>query len=242
MKKSKVYIGTSGWHYEHWKKNFYPKDLKSKDYLSYYLHHFNTVEINNTFYHLPSKKAVLHWKIEAKKDFIFSIKGSRFITHIKRLKEPKKHLSIFLNRIKYLKPNLGPILFQLPPNWKVDIKRFENFLKALDRNYRYAFEFRDKSWLINEIFELLKRYKAAFCIYDLESFQTPIKITTDFVYIRLHGPKRAYCGRYLKKSLQKWAKIITDLSQEKLDVFCYFNNDENAYAIKNAKSLIKIFK
>ena len=242
MKKNKIYIGTSGWCYEHWKNVFYPNNLKSQDYFDYYSKYFKTVEINNTFYRLPSKKTVLNWRKEAKKDFIFSLKASKFITHIKKLKEPKKHLNLFLNRIKFLKPNLGPILFQIPPNWKLEIKRFESFLKALDQNYRYAFEFRDRSWLVNEVFALLKKYKIAFCIYDLEGFQTPIEITTNFVYIRLHGPKKAYSGLYSKTTLQKWAKIIKDFQKNKLDVFCYFNNDEKAFAIKNAKSLIALLK
>ncbi|NGX34020.1 MAG: hypothetical protein K1060chlam1_00365 [Candidatus Anoxychlamydiales bacterium] len=242
MKKNKIYIGTSGFSYEHWKNRFYPKDVKAKDYFEYYQKHFSTVEINNTFYRLPLKKVVLNWQKEANNDFIFSLKSSRFITHLKRLKEPKKHLTLFLNRVKHLKPHLGPILFQIPPKWNLDIKRLLNFLKALDKNYKYAFEFRDKSWLTNEVFSLLKKYKAAFCIYDLEGFQTPLEITANFVYIRLHGPKRAYSGTYSKKTLQKWAKIIKNFHKKNLDVFCYFNNDENAYAIKNSIELKKLLK
>lgn len=234
MKKNKIYIGSSGFYYEHWKNRFYPQNIKTKDFFAYYQKHLSTVEINNTFYKLPSKKVILHWENEANKDFIFSLKASRYITHIKRLKESKKHLSLFLNRIKHLKPHLGPILFQIPPNWHLDIKRLEGFLKALDENYRYAFEFRDRSWLVKEVFSLLKKHKVAFCIYDLKGFQTPIEITTNFVYIRLHGPKKAYSGSYSKIALQKWAKIIKNFQKNKLDVFCYFNNDENAYAIKNA--------
>ncbi len=241
--KSKIYIGTSGFSYLHWKKRFYPKNLKAKDYLNYYQKYFSSVEINNTFYKLPSKTTILNWKNEASLNFIFSLKASRFITHIKRLKDPKKHTNFFLNRIKHLKPHLGPILFQIPPNWYLDIKRLEKFLIALDKNYKYAFEFRDKSWLITQVFSLLKKYKTALCIYDLESFQTPLEITANFVYIRLHGPKKAYIGSYSKKKLEKWAKIIKNFQKDKLDVYCYFNNDERAYAIKNAlqlKSLLKI--
>ncbi|KKL89571.1 hypothetical protein LCGC14_1913360 [marine sediment metagenome] len=242
MKKNKIYIGSSGFYYEHWKNRFYPKDVKPKGYFEYYQKYFNTVEINNTFYKLPSKKVILHWKNEANKDFIFSLKASRFITHIKRLKEPKKHITLFLNRVKHLKPHLGPILFQIPPNWHLDIKRLENFLKTLDKNYKYAFEFRDKSWLTKPVSSLLKKYEKAFCIYNLEGFQTPLEITANFVYIRLHGPKKAYSGSYSKIALQKWAKIIKNFQKDKLDVFCYFNNDERAYAIKNALELKKLLK
>jgi uncharacterized protein YecE (DUF72 family) len=242
MKKNKIYIGTSGFSYSHWQEKFYPKPIKAKDYFEYYQKHFNTVEINNTFYKLPSKKTVLNWKDEANKDFIFSLKASRFITHIKRLKEPKKHTSLFLNRVKHLKPHLGPILFQIPPNWHLDIKRLESFIKVLDKNHRYAFEFRDKSCLTTQVFSLLKKYKIAFCIYDLEGFQTPIETTANFVYIRLHGPKKAYSGSYSKIALKKWAKIIKIFQKDKLDVFCYFNNDERAYAIKNALELKTLLK
>jgi len=238
--KKKIYIGTSGFSYAHWQKRFYPTDVKSKDFLKYYEKYFKTVEINNTFYRLPIKKSLLNWQDEVAKDFIFSVKASRFITHIKRLKEPKKHLNLFLNRVKHLKPNLGPILFQLPPNWKVDLKRLDNFLKALDKDYKYAFEFRDRSWIIKDVINLLKKHKVAFCIYDLEGYKTPIEITSNFVYIRLHGPKKAYSGTYSKNTLQKWAKIIKNFQNDKLDTFCYFNNDENAYAVKNAIDLLKI--
>lgn len=239
MKKKKIHIGTSGWHYDHWKGPFYPADIKTKDFFEYYLKYFNTAEINNTFYRLPTKKTLLHWKQTSSKEFIFSIKASRFITHVKRLKEPKKHLSLFLNLIKNIKPKLGPILFQIPPNWNVDIKRFEKFIKCLDANYRYVFEFRDKSWLTKEIFFLLRKHKLAFCIYDLEGFQTPIEVTSNFVYVRLHGPKSAYRGSYRKKTLQKWAKLFKKFQKDKLDVFCYFNNDERGFAVKNALELQK---
>ncbi|NGX64098.1 MAG: hypothetical protein KR126chlam6_01523 [Candidatus Anoxychlamydiales bacterium] len=238
--KKKIYIGTSGFSYKHWQKRFYPTDVKSKDFLKYYEKFFKTVEINNTFYRLPTKKALLNWQDEVGNDFKFSVKASRFITHIKRLKEPKKHLNLFLNRVKHLKPNLGPILFQLPPNWKLDIKRLDKFLKALDKNYKYAFEFRDRSWITKDTLKLLKKHKAAFCIYDLEGYKTPFEVTSNFVYIRLHGPKKAYSGKYSKNALQKWAKIIKNFQKDKFLVFCYFNNDENAYAVKNAIDLLKI--
>jgi uncharacterized protein YecE (DUF72 family) len=242
MKKKKIYVGTSGWNYDHWKGPFYPKDIKPKDEFKYYIDHFKTVEINSTFYRLPSKKTLLNWKKSSPKDFIFSIKASRYITHVKRLKEPKKSLSIFLSLIKNIKPKLGPILFQTPPNWKVNIKRFENFIKFLDKNYKYAFEFRDRSWLIEDIFDLLKKNNLAFCIYDLQGFQTPIEITADFVYVRLHGPKSAYSGSYSKKNLKKWAKLFKKLKKNKLDIFCYFNNDEKAYAVKNAQEFKRLIR
>jgi len=240
MKIPKVLIGTSGWSYEHWRGSFYPNNLKTKDFFEYYLRYFTTVEINYTFYKLPSEKTVLYWKKNSPKNFIFAIKASRYITHIKKLKDPKKSLKTFFNRIKLLKPKLGPILFQTPPNWHMDLKRLEDFIMALDKNYQYAFEFRDKSSLKPDIFKLLKKYKVALCIYDLEGFQTPIEITTNFVYIRLHGPKSAYSGSYSKKALKKYSEIIKKLKKDKLNVFCYFNNDERGYAVKNALHLKKI--
>ena len=236
MKKPKILIGTSGYSYDHWKSYFYPEEIKSTDFFEYYIKFFKTVEINNTFYRLPSKKVIINWRDKSPKDFIFAIKASRYITHIKRLNDPKKSLKTFFSVIKYLKPKLGPILFQTPPHWKVNLERLENFIKILDKSYLYAFEFRDRSWLIEDVFKLLKKHNIALCIYDLEGYQTPLEITANFVYIRLHGPSIAYAGAYTKKDLKKWSEFIKNLKKEK-SVFCYFNNDERGFAVKNAMQL-----
>lgn len=234
---AKIYIGTSGWHYSHWKGPFYPKDLTDKQLLFFYIKHFSTVEINRTFYSLPKKEVFTTYAKAVPKDFVFSVKASRFITHIKRLKDPKAPLKNFFTAVKGLKKHLGPILFQLPPRFKSNPERLEAFLKALPKNHRYTFEFRDPSWLNPTIYALLKKYNAAFCIYEFDHLQTPMIITADFTYIRLHGPKGAYQGNYPTSTLKKWARVILTEKKKGRDVFIYFDNDEAGYAPKNARAL-----
>ena len=232
-----VHIGTSGWHYKHWKGSFYPKDLSEGDFLGYYAQCFHTAEINNTFYQLPEKEAVDQWRDMAPKDFICSVKASRYITHMKKLKDPEQSLSNFMDRIERLGDKLGPILFQLPPRWRVNLERLESFLKVLPEGHRYAFEFRDPSWFDEKVSEALKSKGAAFCVYDLEGRQSPQLLTGDFVYIRLHGPDGAYQGRYDEKTLSDWAESFSDWAGQNKEVYCYFDNDEKGYAVQNALAL-----
>ena len=242
VKKGKLLIGTSGWHYDHWKGPFYPSNLSSKKYLDYYIHVFSTVEINRTFYSLPKRKVFLEYAKKVPISFIFAVKASRFITHTKRLKDPKIPLRRLFSRIDVLKSHLGPILFQLPPHWKLNLERFHLFLKALPKGYRYAFEFRDSSWWVEEIYDLLKQYNAGFCIYELEGIITPSIATADFIYVRLHGPKGAYAGKYSLQSLKKWAHFFQQTANKGKDIYCYFDNDEAGYAAINAKTLNRLLK
>lgn len=242
MKKGKIHIGTSGWHYEHWIGPFYPSDLSAKNFLSYYLDHFSTVEINRTFYSLPAKKVFSDYAKKVPKSFIFSVKASRFITHVKRLKNPKLPLKRFFSRVQGLKEHLGPILFQLPPHWKLNQERLHSFLKALPIGPRYAFEFRDTSWHTEEIYDLLKQFNAAFCIYELGDVMTPLIITAPFIYVRLHGPFGAYAGKYSLATLKKWARFFQAQANKGKDVYCYFDNDEKGFAAINAKTLVHRFK
>jgi uncharacterized protein YecE (DUF72 family) len=229
-----IYIGTSGWHYQHWKGNFYPKDIKNTDYLDHYLKTFDTVEINNSFYRLPDVGTLENWREKTPNHFIFSVKASRYITHIKKLKDPEKGVDNFLQVVKHLKKKLGPVLFQLPPGWKRNPQRLQQFLEYLPSGYRYTFEFRNKDWFTEEIDHLLQAHNCAFCIYDLKRSTSPEKVTADFVYIRLHGPGNAYEGSYSRKTLQKWAKKIQQWQQARKDVYCYFDNDQSGYAPNNA--------
>lgn len=232
----RIHIGTSGWHYAHWKGPYYPEGLSSKNFLEHYVEDFQTVEINNTFYKLPEVKTIKTWYENVPNGFLFSVKASRYITHIKRLKDPKSSLKNFFSRIKYLKEKLGEILFQLPPKWPLNIERFETFIKSLPKGYKYAFEFRDPTWLCDEIYGLLEKYNLALCIYEIEGQHAPKLITANHIYVRLHGPKRAYQGSYSSKALEKWAKEFA--KWKKKEIFCYFDNDEKGYAPKNALSLI----
>jgi uncharacterized protein YecE (DUF72 family) len=170
-------------------------------------------------------------------DFLFSVKASRYITHMKKLKEPKESLEKFLDRAKILQKTLGPILFQLPPRWSFNGERLESFLNMLPQDFRYTFEFRDQSWWNQEAYDLLAEHNAAFCIYELAGDVTPKVITADFVYIRLHGPKGAYEGQYESQTLSGWAGAFAAWRKQGKDIFCYFDNDQNGYAAQDAQRL-----
>ncbi len=232
-----LYIGTSGWAYAHWRGPFYPADLPDGKLLEYYCRHFRCVEINSSFYHLPGRHAVEQWRDTTPDDFLFTAKASRYITHMKKLKGPQQSVAAFFERITLLGEKLGPILFQLPPRWRCNPQRLESLLVILDPAYRYAFEFRDPSWINDEILELLQRHDAAFCIYHLAGYQSPLHVTTDFVYLRLHGPDGAYQGRYDQRTLGDWARRITEWTEEGRDVYCFFDNDKAGYAVINAREL-----
>ena len=240
MAKGKVYTGTSGWNYKHWKENFYPGDLKQKKWLEFYSERLKSVEINNSFYHLPDTKTLKTWKDITPGNFIFSIKGSRYITHMKKLKAPKTSSRKLFSRIKHLKKKAGPVLFQLPPHWSYNKQRFEKFIKAMPGKYRYAFEFREKSWWNDEVLNLLEKYNAAYCIYELAGTITPKEVTADFVYIRLHGPDGKYQGNYSNRQLSGWAGSISAWQKKNKDVYIYFDNDDSGYAAKNAQQLQKM--
>ena len=235
--RGKIHVGTSGWHYEHWYGAFYPDDLPKESLLSYYAKHFKTVEINNSFYRLPEKKTLEAWRETIPTGFVFTVKGSRYITHMKKLKGAEEALCNFLERIDVLGETLGPVLFQLPPRWKFNPRRLENFLGRLPAQGRFAFEFRDPSWHDPAACELLKNNNAAFCIYDFAGRQSPRDVTADFVYVRLHGPGGAYRGTYGSSALSAWAAAFSAWAAQGKDVFCYFDNDEAGYAVKNALSL-----
>lgn len=237
QQKGKIHIGTSGWHYKHWIGNFYPESMKPEDYFDFYMKHFDTVEINNSFYKLPPENTFTNWKNAAKNDFIYAIKANRFITHMKKLKDPQQSLERFLHNIDFLEDRLGPVLFQLPPKWKYNIERMELFLDALPSHYRCTIEFRDQTWYREEVYALLRKFNIAFCVYELEYHLSPIKITADFIYVRLHGPEDKYQGKYSDDQIIKWAEECNKWSSEGMDVFLYFDNDQNGYAVQNARSL-----
>ncbi len=238
MKKNPlIHIGTSGWHYAHWEGPFYPKGISKKDYLKYYTRFFQTVEINNSFYHLPRKETFKNWREMTPANFIFSVKASRYITHVKKLKDSKEPLQNFLKVASGLKEKLGPILFQLPPGWSCNAERLREFLQILPPHYRYTFEFRNSSWFSKEIYEILAKYNIAFCLYELEGQITPRKVTADFIYVRLHGPGKAYQGQYSQKTLKEWAEFFVAFYKQGKDVFCYFDNDEAGYAALDGQRL-----
>jgi len=238
--RGRIYIGTSGWHYGHWKGVFYPEYVHERDLLAYYSTRFGTVEINNTFYRLPEKDTFEQWRESVSGDFVFAVKASRYITHMKKLRDAAEPVNNFLESTGGLGKRLGPILFQLPPRWKANPGRLEEFLGLLPKGRRYAFEFRDHSWLCDEIYGILSEHGAACCIYDLDGYTSPETVTADFVYVRLHGPAGPYMGRYGRKALSGWADAFNAWTGQGRDVYCYFDNDENGYAALDAAALLEM--
>jgi uncharacterized protein YecE (DUF72 family) len=238
---AEIRIGTSGYHYNHWRGTFYPEKLPQKQWLSYYLEHFDTVELNNTFYRLPTFEAMNAWRENTPNHFVFAVKGSRFITHNLKLSRPENAIQNILPRAETLGKKLGPILWQLPPKWRVNAARLEEFLLALPMYHRYVFEFREPSWLHAEIYALLEQYNAAFCIYEIAGFQSPLLTTADLVYVRLHGPgEKKYQGSYERSTLRRWARQIENWYDVGKSVYVYFDNDEAGYAPHNAIVLKKM--
>jgi uncharacterized protein YecE (DUF72 family) len=234
---AEIRIGTSGWHYKHWVGSYYPAGCPASKMLAFYQRDFDTVELNNTFYRLPSEAAVEEWRASTPPDFRFAVKGSRFLTHMKKLKDPQPGLRKFFGPVELLKRKLGPVLFQLPPNFEVDIPRFDSFLDALPREHRYAFEFRNQTWNAPEVMKLLRARNAAYCLFHLAGYQSPIEITADMTYIRLHGPGGKYQGTYGDDLLRPWAHRIRDWSHDLKTIYVYFDNDDSGYAARDAMRL-----
>jgi uncharacterized protein YecE (DUF72 family) len=234
---SAVHIGTSGFHYKHWRGRFYPEKLPSSKWLDYYTQRFDTVELNSTFYRLPVESGLVNWRDSTPANFHFAVKGSRFLTHMKKLKDPEPGIAKFFGRVDLLGKKLGPVVFQLPPFWEVDAERLERFLEALPTLRRYAFELRNPTWHTPEIHRILHRHNAAFCIFEIAGFHSPIEITANFTYIRLHGPGGAYQGSYPDSTLREWAARIREWQKKLRAIYVYFDNDQEAYAADNALTL-----
>lgn len=238
-----IRIGTSGFHYKHWIGRYYPADIQPGKMLEHYLRDFDTVELNNTFYQLPNESSFDNWRKSTPRDFLFAVKGSRFITHMIKLKDAQRGLTNFLPRAERLRGKLGPILWQLPPGWKVNVERLEEFLSLLPREHRYTFELRNETWMTDAVLEVLQKYNAAFCIYELAGYQSPIELTADWTYIRLHGPTQfKYQGSYSDAQLAAWAERIKTWSRKLKAIYVYFDNDDRAYAVENALTLKKMLK
>ena len=241
LSQALVHIGTSGWHYGHWRGPFYPEDLPARRMLRWYTPQFDTVEINNSFYRLPTTEALAAWCRETPREFCFAVKASRYITHNLKLKDPEQS-SKFFCQIARLGRRLGPILFQLPPGWKLNLERLEQFLVTLPRRRRYVFEFRNPTWNVTPVYETLRRHHAAFCIYELAGFQSPLEITAEFTYLRLHGPGGAYQGNYSQEQLKTWARRIRTWQRQLQHIFVYFDNDQSGFAAQNALQLKRILE
>jgi len=231
------YTGTSGWHYDHWRDRFYPEKLAKAKWLEFYAAHFNTVELNNSFYRLPSEAAFANWYNSSPPNFIFAVKVSRFITHIKRLRDSEEPVDTFITRAKGLGEKLGPLLYQLPPNLHRDDERLESFLSILPSGMKHVIEFRHQSWLEDSVFEILHKHNVGLCIFDMPDISCPLVATADFAYIRFHGSTGLYSSCYSNEELADWAKRLTNLAASVKVLYIYFNNDAEAFAVRNAVTL-----
>jgi uncharacterized protein YecE (DUF72 family) len=208
--------------------------------LRIYFQQLSTVEINSSFYHLPLKKTFENWRASSPDGFVFAVKASRFITHVKKLTDSVEAVERFFERASGLGEKIGPVLFQLPPGLKMDPERLRIFLRLLPANVRYSFEFRNQDWFHPEIYCLLSEFRSAFCLYELSGLISPLEITADFIYLRLHGPAGKYQGCYSMEQLGAWHERFEQWRRQSLDVFCYFDNDENGFAVLNALDLQRL--
>jgi len=237
---TRYYIGTSGWHYDDWRGRFYPEKLAKAGWLAFYARHFNTLELNNSFYRLPSEEAFARWHASSPSGFIFAVKVSRFITHIKRIKDCDEALNNIMSRSTLLKEKLGPLLYQLPPGLHRDDDLLTAFLEKLPVELNHVIEFRHESWLTEEVFDILRRCRAGFCVFDMPKLTSPMLATTDFAYIRFHGSAGLYSSCYSDEELTDWAGRIINIAKDLKSVYIYFNNDVEGFALKNAEMLKRL--
>jgi uncharacterized protein YecE (DUF72 family) len=234
-----IHIGCSGWQYRHWRADFYPAELPQSRWLEYYAARFDTVEINNTFYRLPEAGTFAAWKRRVPRGFVYAVKASRYLTHMKKLKDPKEPIELFFSRAKRLGSALGPALYQLPPRWPLTparLARFEAFLNALPPRRRHVVEFREPSWYAPEVFALLQDHRVALCLHDMQGSAISTFESGPFVYVRFHGPQK-YGGRYSDAALDAWAGRLSGQARAGRPIYAYFNNDTGGHAPRDAVRL-----
>jgi uncharacterized protein YecE (DUF72 family) len=242
-----VRIGCSGWQYKHWRGEFYPAELPLSRWFAHYALHFDTVEINNTFYRLPEAATFARWRTQAPAHFRYAVKASRFLSHMKKLQDPEDPLFRFFDNAKCLGPTLGPILYQLPPRWPVNLERLEMFLRALAPTWkratgtwegvRHVIEFRDPSWYDDRVFTMLERHGVALCLHDMQGSESGRLLVGPFIYVRFHFGESTYGGAYDEARLDEWGRWLADRIAAGCDVFAYFNNDSHGHAPRDAVRL-----
>ena len=230
-----VRIGCSGWSYPHWRGRFYPAKMPAREHFAFYARHFDTVELNNSFYRQPPIERFVAWREQAPAGFLFAVKGSRYVTHIKRLAVEQRSVDMVVEAARGLGDKLGPILFQLQANFHLDLDRLQHFIALLPSGLRFTLEFRHDSWLVPPVYELLRRRGIALCIPDHPKMPKVFEITADFTYIRMHLPESGL--GYGRRPLEPWAERINAWQERSLDVFVYFNNDMEGHAVKDALTL-----
>ncbi len=229
-----LYVGTSGWQYPDWRLTFYPREVPQRRWLPYFADRFRTVELNNSFYRLPEARNFRRWRDETPDGFVFAVKMSRFLTHLKRLRDPEEPVARFMDRARELGPRLGPVLLQLPPRMRADAERLAEALDSFPKRVRLAVEFRDASWFDDRIRAVLEDRGAAFCLADSPRRKTPEWRTADWGFVRFHEGRASPRPCYGRRALTSWAERIAELWPASADVFCYFNNDTNACAVRDA--------
>jgi uncharacterized protein YecE (DUF72 family) len=232
-----IHVGCSGWVYKHWRGLLYPEGLPQQKWFERYAEEFRTVEINASFYRLPLASTFNGWRDKAPEDFCYAVKVNRFITHMKKLVDVEQALSEFVALARRLEHRLGPLLYQLPPSLKLDLDRLEAFLRSVPKDLANVFEFRNKDWYVPELYELLDRYGASFCVHDMQGSQTERIATGPAAYVRFHGGEGKYWGRYSDEALLSWSEWILNQSGQGRAVWCYFNNDIHGHAVEDAKTL-----
>ncbi|HDP69753.1 MAG TPA: DUF72 domain-containing protein [Actinobacteria bacterium] len=238
---SKIYVGTSGFNYKHWSDGvFYPKGVSQRKWLEYYAEYFNTVELNVSFHRLPKESVFEGWYKRTPENFIFVSKGSRFITHVKKLANCDDSIELFFNNAKGLKEKLEVVLWQFPPNFHINVERLQKFCELLIKNEvaksaRHAFEFRHESWFCDEIYEILKKHNFSLCIAHSKRWSFEQITTASYVYMRFHGGEVLYGSDYSNEELKDWATRAKKWLSENRDIYAYFNNDAYGYAVYNAK-------
>jgi len=233
------HVGCSGWNYKSWRGRFYPHDLPVSGWLKHYATTFGTVEINNSFYRLPQRETFAAWRHQVPSHFLFAVKASRFLTHMKRLLDPDEPVKRLFSSVSGLGRQLGPVLYQLPATLKIDLPRLDSFLRTLPRGRSrlHVVEFRDPSWYTADTFELLERRRVALCLHDKLGSAISEPIVGPFVYVRFHGTSGRYHGSYSRRQLDRWAHVLAEQTHRGKRVFAYFNNDPEAVATANAQTL-----
>jgi len=227
-------IGCSGWQYRHWKGDFYPADLRPHDWLEYYARHFDTVEVNNSFYRLPGEGVFESWRTRTPPNFVFAVKASRFLTHMKKLNDPEEPIERLFSRAFELGGKLGPVLYQLPGQMPKNIDRLAGLLAVLPSRVKHAIEFRNPSWYDDDVMQLLRRHNVALCLHDMSGSAAPRLLTARFTYVRLHGASGRYDGGYSQETLEDWAEWLAANGHP---AFVYFNNDIGGHAPCDAARL-----
>jgi uncharacterized protein YecE (DUF72 family) len=232
-----VRVGCSGWIYPHWRGRFYPEKLAVKRWFAFYAEHFDTVEINNSFYRLPKPETFDAWAAQAPAGFRYAVKANRFLTQAKKLKDCEEPMARMMPAFRHLGETLGPVLYQLPPRFKANLERLERFLELAPKDVINVFEFRDNSWHDDAVFALLERYGASFCAHDMPGSQSPDLAVGPVAYVRFHGGEGKYWGRYSDEALLRWTDWMIAEARKGREVWAYFNNDIDGHAIHDAMTL-----